>query len=130
MTLSGRRNLLWMISLPVVATLTSAVCFGLRPDTMGTVFAMNAAPMLLGGAISGLLLLGSPHGPASRVAIWPTAVPAIIGIFWYVGRAIFPATVAPGVEYIAAPQYLLVLVLLMGLLAAVARFWSGLSSSP
>ena len=124
MTRAARRNLTWMISLPVVAALTSAVCFGPRVDTMGTVFAMNALPMLIGAAISGLLLLGHPGDRAQNIAIWPTMVPAVIGILWYTGRAIFPAAVAPGAEYISAPQYLLVMVLVVGLVSAVARFLS------
>ena len=44
-------------------------------------------------------------------------MPAIAGAIWYLFRAVIPAEVAPGAEYIAGPQYLLMGVILMSVVA-------------
>ena len=91
--------------------------------TYGYLFVINAIPMLLGGLISWLLLRKATGDTARMIAITPTLIPAAIGIVWYMWRAVFPAEVAPGSEYIAAPQYLLIWVIAISLLAwIVGRF--------
>lgn len=113
----GKINLLGMFLMPAIATLAGVVMFGPRVDTMVAVFGMNAIPMLIGGLFSGLLLRGTrKSGGAGRsIALWPTLLPAIVGIAWYLHDALFPAEQDPGRVYIAGPQYLLVIVLLTGL---------------
>jgi hypothetical protein len=73
--------------------------------------------MLLLGESSWLLLRKAKGDTARMIAITPTLIPAAIGIVWYLSRAIFPAEVAPGAEYIAAPQYLLIWVVGISVLA-------------
>ena len=51
----GKTNLIGMILMPTVATLTGVIMFGPRVDTMIAVFIMNAIPMLFGGLFTGLL---------------------------------------------------------------------------
>ena len=118
----GRINLLGMILMPAIATLTGIVMFGPRVDTMVTVFGLNAVPMLFGGLFSGLLLRSARKagGVGRMIALWPTLLPAVIGIAWYLRDALFPAEQDPGRVYIAGPQYLLVIALLTGLCAWAA----------
>lgn len=118
----GKLNLLGMLAMPAVATLTAVVMFGPRPDTMVTVFAMNIVPMLIGGLISALLLRGAGKagGVGRAVALWPTMVPAGIGIVWYLWDALFPAELDPGRVYIAGPQYLVMWACLTGVVAWLA----------
>ena len=122
MTGYGKMNLLGMLAMPAVATLAAVILFGPRVDTMVAVFGMNAIPMLIGGLFSGLLLRGARKsgGVGRSIALWPTLLPAIIGIVWYLRDALFPAEQDPGRVYIAGPQYLLVIVVLTGLCAWVA----------
>ena len=118
MTGYGKLNLAGMFLLPAAAALGALIVFGPRSDTLLTVFLINAVPMLLGGLLSGLLLRGANRARAGRgIALWPTLVPAIIGTAWYLWRAVLPEAVAPGREYIAAPQYLLLGVIAMGIVA-------------
>jgi hypothetical protein len=123
----GKINLLGMLLMPTIATLAGIVMFGPRVDTMVAVFGMNAIPMLIGGLFSGLLLRGcrKSGGVGRSIALWPTLLPAIIGISWYLRDALFPAEQDPGRVYIAGPQYLLVIAILTGLCAwascAIAR---------
>jgi hypothetical protein len=118
----GKINLLSMLLLPVAATSVAVILFGPRIDTMAVVFGMNAVPMLAGGLFSGYLLRGASKsgGVGRSITLWPTVVPAIVGIGWYLRDALFPATQDPGLVYIAGPIYLLVLAILTGLCACVA----------
>ena len=70
------------------------------------------------GLVSALLLRGANRaGKGQGIALWPTLVPAVLGALWYLFRAVLPAEVAPGAEYIAGPQYLLVGVIVLSLVA-------------
>jgi len=118
MTNYGKINLLAMLLLPIAATVAALIVFGNRTDTLITVFSLNLVPMLIGGLVSALLLRGANRaGKGQGIALWPTLIPAALGAIWYLFRAVFPAEVAPGAEYIAAPQYLLMGVILLSVVA-------------
>ena len=120
----GKINLLSMLLLPVAATLGAVIMFGPRIDTMVAVFGMNAVPMLAGGLFSGLLLRSARKsgGVGRSITLWPTVLPAIVGIGWYLRDALVPAAQDPGLVYIAGPIYLLALAILTGLCACVACY--------
>lgn len=115
----GKINLLAMLLMPVVATLTGIVMFGSNVETMVTVFGMNAVPMLVGGLISGLLLRGANKagGVGRAFTVWPTVLPAIMGIAWYLRDALFPAETDPGRVYFSGPLYLLTIAIVAGVCA-------------
>ncbi len=115
----GKINILAMLALPVVATLTALISFGPRVDTMVWVFGMNIFPMLIGGLFAALLLRGANRagGAGRSIALWPVIVPAGIGIVWYLWDALIPAELDPGRVYIAGPQYFLAFACLTGLVA-------------
>jgi hypothetical protein len=114
----GKINLLSMLLLPVAASVAALIVFGNRTDTLLAVFGINLIPMLIGGLVSGLLLRGANRaGKGQGIALWPTLVPAVIGAAWYLFRAVVPEEVAPGSEYIAAPQYLLIGVIGLSVIA-------------
>jgi hypothetical protein len=118
MTSYGKMNLLGMLLLPIAATVAALIVFGTRTDTLITVFGLNLVPMLIGGLVAALLLRGANRaGKGQRIALWPTLIPAVVGAIWYLFRAVVPAEVAPGAEYIAAPQYLLMGVILLSVVA-------------
>ena len=122
MTSYGKLNLLALIGMPVAAALAVAITPALDKPyaaTYLTVFVMNLVPMLIGAAATGLLLRGTRKagGAGSGIALWPSLGTAIIGALWYLGRAVVPDPIAPGVEYIAAPQDLLLLVIALWVVA-------------
>jgi hypothetical protein len=120
MTSYGKMNLLGMLLLPLAAAVAALIVFGLRTDTLVTVFGLNLVPMLIGGLVSALLLRGANRaGKGQGIALWPTLIPAVLGAIWYLFRAVVPAEIAPGAEYIAAPQYLLMGVVLLSVVAWV-----------
>lgn len=118
MTAYGRMNLGGMVLLPAAAAVAALISFGARSDTLITVFALNLVPMLISGLVSWLLLRGAARaGKGQGIALWPTIIPAVFGAVWYLWRAVVPDTVAPGAEYIAGPQYLLIGVVLLSIVA-------------
>ena len=118
MTSYGKMNLLGMLLLPVAASVAALIVFGNNTPTLVTVFSLNLVPMLISGLVSALLLRGANRvGKGQGIALWPTLIPAALGAIWYLFRAVFPAEVAPGAEYIAAPQYLLMGVMLLSVVA-------------
>lgn len=118
MTSYAKLNLLGMLLLPIAAAVAALIVFGNRTDTLITVFGLNLIPMLIGGLVSALLLRGANRvGKGQGIAVWPTLIPAALGAIWYLFRAVVPAEVAPGAEYIAGPQYLLMGVLLLSVVA-------------
>ena len=118
MTSYGKINLLGMLLLPVAASVAGLIVFGTDKPALITVFILNLVPMLIGGLVSALLLRGANRaGKGQGVAVWPTLIPAALGSVWYLFRAVVPAAVAPGAEYIAAPQYLLMGVILLSVVA-------------
>jgi len=119
MSIQAKFNLLGMLLLPSCAVIAGLILFGPRGDTALALFGLNLIPMLIAGALSGLLLLLTRRAPAATrwIALWPTLLPAVFGSLWYLWRALSPAAVAPGAEHIAGPQYLLLAVIALAILA-------------
>lgn len=121
----GKLNLIGMITLPLVAVLGSILMFGVRMDTQIFVFGTNAAPMLIGGLASALYLRSAnKSGNGQMIALWPTLVPAGVGILWYLFGAVSSAPDS-GREYFAGPFYLvagvLIMIVVAGVVGRVAR---------
>lgn len=120
----GKLNLLGMVLLPLAASLAALIAFGPRTDTLLAVFLINSIPMLIAGAVSGLLLRRANRrgGSGRLVALWPTLIPAVFGAIWYLWRALVPAQIAPQAEMIAGPQYLLIAVIALSLIAFIVSW--------
>lgn len=119
MTAHGRINLLAMFLLPIAASIAALLVFGTRSETLVTVFALNLVPMLIATPVAGLLLRGSRRagGRGRNIALWPSVIPAVLGAVGYLWYAVMPDGQAPGFEYIAGPQYLLILVIVLSIVA-------------
>ena len=133
MTTQAKWVLIGLFLLPVAACLGVAIAaangvWNPYGATYRSVFLFNIIVTGFGALFSWLLLRKAAGDIARWVAAAPTLVPAGVGTLWYLGRALFPAKVAPGAEYIGAPQYLIlavfgltVLVLLLRLTGLVPR---------
>jgi hypothetical protein len=119
MTSYGKINLLAMFGLPAAAALAALIVFGPRADTLVAVFGLNLVVTLFGGLFAALLLRGARKagGVGAGIALWPSVIPAVFGAAWYLWRAVDPEQVAPGREYIAGPQYLLLMAIGLWLVA-------------
>lgn len=117
-----------MIGLPAAAGLAALIVFGPDNDTRttllagGAAFGLNLVVALIGGLAAALLLRGARKagGKGAAIALWPSVVPAVLGGAWYLFRAVVPEDVAPGREYLAGPQYLLLATLALVVIAWIA----------
>jgi hypothetical protein len=122
MTRYGRLNLIAVLGMPIASVTATAITPALDQPYVATfisVFVMNLVPMAIGGAVTGLLLRSARKagGAGGSIALLPSVGTAVTGGVWYLWRAFMPDPVAPGVEYIAAPQSLLLLVVALSVLA-------------
>ncbi|MEE4186184.1 MAG: hypothetical protein V2J12_10480 [Gammaproteobacteria bacterium] len=111
MTKQGKYNLLGIFLLPLAVVVAAAIAslngvWNAYAATYGFLFGINLAVMLIFGLLSGLLLLWSGGDRSRWLAVMPTLLTAGFGAVWYLFRAVFPAEVAAGAEYIGALQYL------------------------
>jgi len=114
MTKQGKWNLGGMLLLPVAAIAAAAIAtlngvWQAYSDTYIFVFFTNIAITLPAALFSLLFLRRSTGDKARLVAVMPTLLPAVVGAIWYLWYAFFPADVAAGAEYLAAPQYLILI---------------------
>ena len=125
MTRYGKLNLLAMALPAAGAAIGSLAGFGADLRPLLTVIGLNLIPMVIAGPIAGLMIRSSNRkhgGRGAAVAVWPTLIPGAVTALWYVYLAIRPDPVAPGFETLAGPQYLLMGVVLMSIVAAVGWF--------
>jgi hypothetical protein len=124
MSTYGKYNLVAMLAVPLFAMVASVIVFGVRLDTQIFVFITNAIPMLIGGAVSGLLLRAANRTGKSRtVALWPILVPAAAGLLWYLILLLSSGS-DDGREFFAGPFYLLAGAVLMSVIAAIASLFA------
>jgi hypothetical protein len=126
MTTQGKLNLLGIFLLPVAAIVGAALAtsngvFEAYSATYIFLFALNFVITLPAALLSALFLRRSSGNTSRWIAILPTLVPVAVGSAWYIWRGVMPASVAPGAEYIGAPQYLLVAVLVVTFFVLVLR---------
>jgi hypothetical protein len=126
MTTQGKLNLLGIVLLPAAAMAGAALAtangvFEAYGNTYIFLFALNCVITVPAALLSALFLRRSLGNKSRWIAILPTLVPVVIGSVWYLWRGIVPASVAPGAEYIGAPQYLLIGMLVVTFLVLVIR---------
>jgi hypothetical protein len=126
MTKQGTINLAGVVLLPAAAVLGAALAtmngaFNAYGATYVFVIIINCIITIPAALLSGLLLRWSGGDRSRWVAILPMLVPVAIGSVWYIWRGIIPAAVAPGAEYIGAPQYLMVIMLVAAFIALLLR---------
>ncbi len=116
MTRQARYNILGIFLLPVAAVVCAWIAkqngvWQAYSDTYIWLFQMNLIVMVIAGILTGPLLWRSGTELARWIAITPTWVTAGIGSLWYLWRALFPAEIAAGAEYIGVLQYAAVILL-------------------
>jgi hypothetical protein len=113
MTKHGILNFAGMLLLPSAAILAAAIAtvngvWNAYTDTYIYVFILNSAVTVPAAIFSGLFLRRSIGNGPRWFAILPVIGPAVYGSVWYLYRSFVPSVIAPGVEYLAAPQYLMI----------------------
>jgi len=111
MTKHGIINFTGMLLLPSAAILAAYIAtvngiWSAYSDTYIYVFILNSVVTVPAAIFSWLFLRRSIGNGPRWFAILPVIGPAVYGSVWYLWRSFVPSEIAPGVEYLAAPQYL------------------------
>jgi hypothetical protein len=125
MSSDGKKILLSIIVLPLVAVFGALIIFGGRSDTLVYVFGTNLIPMLIGGFLSGLLIraVNRSDGAAANkrwIALAPVGFPLILGVLWYLLSIVNSGAFDAGREYFAGPIYLVGLAVGVSVIATIA----------
>ena len=110
-------NFIALVTMPLVAVFSSSIAIEVDIKSIATIFFINLIPMLISSGI-GYLLLRKAKTNASAIA--SVASPVLMSFStsaWYIIRLLFPDTNAPGIEYLALPQYILVGAVVVGMLS-------------
>ena len=126
MTKQAKWVLIGLFLLPVAACMGVAIAAanGVWEPYGGTyrmIFTYNVIVTVFGALFSWLLLRKAEGDLARWVAAAPTLLPAGLGTIWYLWRALVPAEVAAGAEYVGGPQYLLMGVFAVAILVLLLR---------
>ena len=111
-----------LAALAVAAWAARAVFAG-EQGYLGSVLLLNGIPLLIGLVISLWLLRAARQTLSRNVAALPGLVPALIVMCWLGLRAVRPASIAPGIEHVLAPQVALLAAVLLGVLAWPLAHW-------
>ncbi|MEC9376104.1 MAG: hypothetical protein VYA80_07005 [Pseudomonadota bacterium] len=127
MSSDGKRILLSIIGLPLLAVFGALIIFGGKSDTLIFVFGTNLIPMLISGLFSGLLIRtfnksGSGIEKIRRIALAPITVTVAFGVVWYLLSLVNLGGYDSGREYFAGPLYLIGLSIGAGVIASIAYF--------
>ena len=125
MSSDGKKILLSIIVLPLVAVFGALLIFGTRSDTLLFVFGTNLIPMLIGGLFSGVLIraVNRSNGTAANkrwIALAPVGAPLILGVLWYLFSISNQGAFDSGREYFAGPIYLVSLAIAVSVIATLA----------
>jgi hypothetical protein len=125
MSSDGKKILLSIIVLPLVAVFGALIVFGGRSDTLIFVFGTNLIPMLIGGFFSGLLIraVNRSNGAAANkrwIALAPVGFPLILGVLWYLLSIVNQGSFDSGREFFAGPIYLVGLAVGVSVIATIA----------
>ena len=125
----GKKVLLSIIAVPVLAALGSFLIFSAEEESIGQtvafVFGTNLIPMLIAGFFSGILVraVNKSSGAAANkrwVALAPIGLTLAFGIIWYLLALVNIGGFDAGRQYFSGPLYLLMLALGAGVLASIA----------
>jgi len=110
-------NLIALTTMPLVAVISSSIAIEVDFKTIATIFAINLIPMLVSSGIGYLLLRKTKTNAAAIASIASPVLMSFSTSAWYIIRLLFPDTNAPGIEYLALPQYILVGAVVVGMLS-------------
>jgi len=129
MSSDGKRIILSIISVPVLASIGAFIAFQSDAEsivsTLGYVFGTNLLPMLIGGFFSGILIrfVNQANGAAANkrlIALAPITLTFLVGMLWYLLALVNLGSFDAGREFFSGPIYLLILAVGAGVLASIA----------
>jgi hypothetical protein len=106
-----------MITLPVIAVISSIMAIEVDVLAIITVGIINFIPMLISYLFARFLLSKTSKLQSHIVAVMSPLTISFCTSLWYLMRVINPVTTSPGIEHLAIPQMILIGAIGFGLLS-------------
>ena len=117
-------NLRALLTLPLVAVISSALAIEVDIIALLTVAAINFIPIFISYLFAHFLLNRTRKDKAQIISVISPIMISFTTSIWYVMRVLFPVENSPGIEHLAIPQMILIGAVIFGLVSIPLALYS------
>ena len=117
-------NLRALLTLPLVAVISSALTIEVDIIALLTVAAINFIPIFISYLFGHFLLNRTRKDKAQIISVISPIMISFTTSIWYVMRVLFPVENSPGIEHLAIPQMILIGAVIFGLVSIPLALYS------
>ena len=113
-----------LLTLPLVAVISSALAIEVDIIALLTVAAINFIPIFISYLFARFLLNRTRKDKAQIISVISPIMISFTTSIWYVMRVLFPVENSPGIEHLAIPQMILIGAVIFGLVSIPLALYS------
>ena len=117
-------NLRALLTLPVVAVISSALTIEVDVIALLTVAGINFIPIFISYLFARFLLNRTRNDKAQIISVISPITISFTTSIWYIMRVLFPVETSPGIEHLAIPQMILIGAVFFGLVSIPLALYS------
>ena len=117
-------NLRALLTLPLVAVISSALTIEVDIIALLTVAAINFIPIFISYLFAHFLLNRTRKDKAQIISVISPIMISFTTSIWYLMRVLFPVENSPGIEHLAIPQMILIGAVIFGLVSIPLALYS------
>ena len=117
-------NLRALLTLPLVAVISSALAIEVDIIALLTVAAINFIPIFISYLFAHFLLNRTRKDKAQIISVISPIMISFTTSIWYLMRVLFPVENSPGIEHLAIPQMILIGAVIFGLVSIPLALYS------
>ena len=117
-------NLRALLTLPLVAVISSALTIEVDVIALLTVAGINFIPIFISYLFALFLLNRTRNDKAQIISVISPITISFTTSIWYVMRVLFPVENSPGIEHLAIPQMILIGAVIFGLVSIPLALYS------
>tara|TARA_B100000029_G_scaffold57037_1_gene51679 strand:- start:277 stop:666 length:390 start_codon:yes stop_codon:yes gene_type:complete len=117
-------NLRALLTLPLVASISSALTIEVDIIALLTVAGINFIPIFISYIFANFLLNRTTKDNAQIISVISPVTISFSTSLWYVMRVLFPVENSPGIEHLVIPQMILIGSLIFGLISIALAFYT------
>lgn len=117
-------NLRALLTLPLVAVISSALTIEVDIIALLTVAGINFIPIFISYLFAHFLLNRTRKDKAQIISVISPIMISFTTSIWYVMRVLFPVENSPGIEHLAIPQMILIGAVIFGLVSIPLALYS------
>ena len=117
-------NLRALLTLPLVAVISSALTIEVDIIALLTVAGINFIPIFISYLFGRFLLNRTRKDKAQIISVISPIMISFTTSIWYLMRVLFPVENSPGIEHLAIPQMILIGAVIFGLVSIPLALYS------